>query len=117
MTRTLSSTERAETRVAQLRLDHQPAWYTQAACPRSGIDPRAWDPDWYHPTRPVPAGELADRREQARLAQLTCQLCPVRLECMAAGSAGLEWGVWGGIERTTVPRAGAGRTTDHIKRR
>jgi hypothetical protein len=95
---------------AQAQLFLAPAWSRDAACARLPISPAAFDPDYTDATRNgykhgyhTPAEQ--DRRDElAEAARNICtSYCPVQVECMAAGSVGLEWGVWGGVKRETIP--------------
>lgn len=100
----------AQLRDAQAQLLLAPAWSRDAACARLGITPAAFDPDYTDPRRNGHShglhsdAEQDHRDELAEAARNICQTyCPVRVECMAAGSIGLEWGVWGGVKRETIP--------------
>lgn len=101
----------AQLRHAQAQLHQAPAWNRQAACARLHLDPRAFDPDYTDPHRNGYAHGLhtpaeQDRRDElAEAARRICtSYCPVQVECMAAGSVGMEWGVWGGVKRETIPK-------------
>ena len=43
-----------------------------------------------------------DRDERTRVAEELCPICPIRIECRAAGTWE-RWGVWGGVDRTGAP--------------
>jgi hypothetical protein len=101
----------AQLQEAQAQLFLAPAWSRDAACARLRITPLAYDPDYTDPARNgfkhgfhTPAEQ--DRREElAEAARRICtSYCPVQVECMAAGSIGMEWGLWGGVQRVTIPR-------------
>lgn len=104
-------------KAAAAALTRTPDWTAQAACAQLRIDPRAYDLDWTDPHRNghrkghITNAEQDRRDELAEAARTICtSYCPVQVECMAAGSINREWGLWGGIERETIPGSGAGRT-------
>jgi len=68
-------------------MDKRTGWKSQAAC--LGRSTQNYDP-WSPPDTAF---------HPPRVAAEICEHCPVKRECLVAGLAGDEWGVWGGLTR------------------